>query len=109
MTTDEAEDILEEITRGGLPSNVKAEIVPELAAHAEVSPRAQSDAASAGAAEPSILEELAAVKVPERPKLCGKQFTQNGRAYPDFCSLPEGHPMRSATANHYAGTIGWFQ
>lgn len=116
MTIDEAEDILEEITRGGLPSNVRVEAVADRAEHIATAP---SDSALEDA-QPTIVDELAAVaqvpadavapraETPERPKPCGAQYVQNGRAYPDFCSLPAGHPPKSATTNHYAGTIGWF-
>lgn len=84
-------DILEEITEGGLPSNVTADVVRD--------------------APPVELEPAAApVAVDAEAGFCGEVYTFKGQVFPDVrCQLPKLHPPRSGTANHYAGAIGWWQ
>lgn len=78
--------ILDEITQGGLPSNVRVEIVAE-APPLELAP---------WPAEPAL------------PAVCGQNYVANNHVFPEKCSLPAGHKPKSSTANHFCFGIGWW-
>jgi hypothetical protein len=75
----DGEEIIDEITKGGLPSNVRVEIIRE-----------------------------AGDVVLEAPKVCGQNYRLGSQVFPEKCSLPVGHKPRSSTANHFCFGIGWW-
>ena len=74
----DGEEIIDEITRGGLPSNVRVELVREAPPAFEPAPR------------------------------CGQNYTHDRQVFPEKCSLPAGHKPRTSTANHFCFGIGWW-
>ncbi len=90
MNGDGENEILDEVTKGGLPSNVRVELV------AERDPVADQAGLIYG-------EEPAAA-----PALCGQNYAHNGRVFPEKCSRELGHKPRSSTSNHYCFGIGWW-
>jgi hypothetical protein len=74
-------DVLEEITRGGLPSNVRAELVAD--------------------DPPPVLFEL-------EDAGCPVFYAAGGKVFPERCQLEAGHKPRTQIANHYHGAIGWW-
>lgn len=80
-------DILEEITEGGLPSNVTAEIVRD---------------APALPVDPDALHDHLG------NPLCGEYYKARGQRFPDRCSLPKAHAQKGPAANHWNGAIGWW-
>lgn len=94
MSGDDGEGkILEEITKGGLPSNVRAEIVPE-------APRLELASVYGVGDEP--------IGTIVTTPVCGQNYTANGRVFPEKCSLPAGHKPKTTTSNHYTFGLGWW-
>jgi hypothetical protein len=117
--------ILEEITAGGLPSSIRAELVPEherpvVCGECGHENRAGVTTCKACGACWQVVDVSGyglgriappVAALPETlaaPAVCGQNYQLGKQVFPEKCSLPAGHKPRTSTSNHYCFGIGWW-
>jgi len=124
------EEIIDEITKGGLPSNVRVELVAESRRTCRECDWLAGDPAREdgscldycvrhcphqGQHAPVIHAPAPIFGVGGTPvgvfvpaPTCGQNYTHDRQVFPEKCSLPAGHKPRTSTANHFCFGIGWW-